>query len=345
MGLTKGMTAAEPEAAAAFVAAVGAALPAAGLWTMPVLAAVSGGADSVAMLLALRRLVPADAAGRLFVAHAEHDLRPEAGDDRAFVEGLAGRLGLPCVTRRLAIRPTGGEGIEAAARRQRYDFLAAAAADVGGRHVLVAHTADDQAETIVHRLFRGTGLAGLSGMSHARELAFGVSLLRPLLAVRRSAARGFLAALGEGWREDPTNLDRRHSRNLVRHDVLAMCEQTCYPSCTESIVRLGRQAAVASGALRSAAERLLDEHARRDPEGRVTVRSAGLRGLDPHLVAEVFVALWRRERWPQRDMTEGHYATLARLVGHEAADARAIDLPGGIHVAPGPDAMELVRWP
>jgi tRNA(Ile)-lysidine synthase len=332
MGTTKSLTVPGDESVAAFVAAVREALPAAGFWSMPVLAAVSGGGDSVALLVALRRLVPADAVRRLVVVHAEHDLRADAGDDRAFVEGMAGRMGLPFVTRRLEVRAVGGEGIEAAARRLRYAFFAEAAAETGGRHVVVAHTADDQAETILHRVLRGTAVRGLGGMSRARELAPGVSLLRPLLEVRRRLARDFLAGVGEEWREDPSNADRRHARNLLRHEVIATCERTRYPSCTEAIVRLGRQAAAISGALRSAAERLLDEHARRQADGSVVVRTAGLAGLDPLLLAEVFVALWCREGWPRRDMTARHYETLVRLALAERMADETLALPGPVAV-------------
>jgi tRNA(Ile)-lysidine synthase len=337
MGITESLTASETGVAAAFVAALRDALPATDFWTMPVLVGVSGGGDSVALLVALRRLVPADVARRLLVVHAEHDLRADAGDDRVFVERLAARMGLRVVTRRLEVRPVGGEGVEAAARRLRYAFFAEAAAEEGGRHVLVAHSADDQAETILHRLLRGTAVAGLAGMPWARQLAPGVSLLRPMLGIRRQAARDFLVAVGEDWREDPSNTDRRHARNLLRHDVLATCEGTRYPSCTEAIVRLGRQAAAISGALRSAAERLLEEHSRRHPDGAVVVRTAGLAGLDPLLVAEVFVALWAREGWPRRDMTARHYEALAALVGGRGAEA----LPGGVHVTCQPDAMTV----
>lgn len=330
MGVTDIPATADPPAVADFVAAVRAAIPATGFWTMPVLVGVSGGGDSVALLLALRRLVPDAALRRLVVLHAEHDLRADASVDHAFVERLAVRLGLAFVGRRLAVRPAGGEGIEAAARRLRQEFFIAAAAELGGRHVVVAHTADDQAETILHRVLRGTGVAGLAGMSPARELVAGVSLLRPLLGVRRAEARAFLTALKEAWREDPTNDDRRHARNLLRHDVLAACERAAYPACTEAIVRLGRQAATVAAAVRSAAERLLEDHARRESDGSVRVRASGLAGLDPHLVAEVFVALWGREGWPQRDMTARHYAALAGTVAGGPATADTLDLPGHV---------------
>ena len=184
-------------AAATFVAAVATALPATSFWTMPVLVAVSGGADSVALLIALRRLVPAGLERRLIVAHAEHDLRGAAPADREFVAALAAHLGLRCVWRRVAVRDDGGdEGLEGRARRLRYDFLGETALAHGARHVVVGHTADDQAETILQRMLRGTGLAGLGGMAAARELVPGVSLLRPLLGLRREAARGGAARPG-----------------------------------------------------------------------------------------------------------------------------------------------------
>lgn len=318
----------------AFVAAVREALPAQGLWTMPVVAAVSGGSDSVALLAALRRIVPPGLEHRLVAAHAEHDLRDGAAADREFVVGLATRLGLRVVWRRIAVRDAAdgdGEGLEARARRLRYAFLAEAALDVGARHVVVAHTADDQAETILHRMLRGTGLAGLGGMADARELVAGVSLVRPMLGLTREDVRGHLAAIGESWREDPTNADTRHSRNFLRHDVIPRCERGPYPAATAGLVRLGRQASLVAAAIRSAAEHLLETHSSRQADGSVTVRTSRLAGLDRHLVAEVFVALWRREGWPQRDMTARHYTTLAAMSCGDAA-ADVMELPGRVRV-------------
>lgn len=315
-----------------------AALPATGFWSMPVLVACSGGADSVGLLLGLHRLAPATA--RLVVAHAEHDLRAAAAADREFVARLAARLGLPFAWRRIAVRaePPGGEGIEARARRLRYEFLEQAALERAARHVVVAHTADDQAETILHRLLRGTGLAGLAGMPAARPLGPGVSLLRPLLAVSRSEVREFLAVAVQGWCEDESNADTGFARNFLRHEVLARCAAGPYPAASAALVRLGRQAARVAGAVASAAEHLLEAHSVRQADGSVLIRAAALAALDPHLVAEVFVALWRREGWPRRDMTARHYVRLARLV----VEAQAADLPAGIRVEPaGPGRLRL----
>lgn len=320
-----------------FLAALAAALPT-GVWTMPVLVGCSGGADSVALLAGLVRLMPAEAAGRMVVVHAEHDLRAAAAGDREFVAALAARCGLAFAWRRLEVRAgmRRGEGVEAAARRLRYDFFTAVARDVGARHVAVAHTADDQAETILQRMLRGTGLAGLGGMREARELCDGVALVRPLLRMPRAQVRGFLDAVGEPWREDETNAVTGAARNFLRHEVLPRCAGGPFPAAAAALVRLGRQAACVSDALSSAARHLLDAHSVRQADGSVLVRTGNLAALDPHLVAEVFVALWDREGWSRRELTARHYATLARLV----VEGGNADLPGGVRVEPaGPGRL------
>ena len=150
-----------------------------------VLVAVSGGADSVALLRAIVALKTAGE-GRLVAAHLNHQLRPaEAEADQALVVELCRRLGVACEVGRVRLDlagPEGRDGLEAAARRARYQFLEATAARLGARFVVTAHTADDQAETILHRILRGTGIGGLSGMARARPLG-PATLIRPLLAV------------------------------------------------------------------------------------------------------------------------------------------------------------------
>jgi len=327
-------------------AALGAALPA-GFWSMPALVGVSGGADSTALLLALHRLAPADATARLRVVHAEHDLRAEAAEDGRFVADLAEQLGLSCLSRRLSVRGPngGGEGMEGRARRLRYDFFVETARQLGARYVVVAHTADDQAETILHRALRGTGLDGLAGMREARPLCEGVALLRPLLRIARTDIRGFLAEVRGSWREDASNTDTAFARNFLRHEILARCVGGPYPAAPEALTRLGRQAAGVAAAVRSAAEHLLEQHSRRRADGTVVFDAAALSGLDRQLLAEVFVALWRREGWPQRDMTAVHYERLAAFLSAAAASAGG-DYPGRVRVtAPEAGRLEVGRHP
>lgn len=330
------------------VETLAAALPRQGLWEWPVLVGVSGGADSVALLVAL--VTAARRVGtttRILVAHAHHGLRPEADDDLRFVETLAAELGVEVVTERLGMggaTGNGGEGLEARARRLRYGWLGRIAHERGARHLLVAHTADDQAETILHRILRGTGPAGLAGMRAARELCPGVALLRPLLTVPRDEVRAFLAATLETWREDESNADLRHARNFLRHEILGRCAAGPYPAAAAAIVRLGDQTGRLAAALHSAAVHLLERHGSRHADGTFVLRTVGLAGLDRHLLAEMFVALWDREGWPRRDMTAAHYQRLATVAASGAAGERS-NYPGGVRVVTGADGTMELRHP
>lgn len=332
-----------------FLAALDAALPRQGFWDWPVLVAVSGGADSVGMLLGLEAVAPAGRSPRLVVAHAHHGLRPEADGDLAFVEGLARTRAAAIVTTRLPVASgdgVRGEGLEARARRMRYDWLGRVAHEAGARHVVVAHTADDQAETILHRILRGTGVAGLSGMKPARRLVDGVSLLRPLLGVRRDEVRDFLRRRGQVWREDPTNADPRFARSFLRTEILPRIEGRHWPGATGALERLGARAAEVSAALGSAAGLLLDRHTRRSPDGAVVLDAAALGVLDRHLLAEVCAEAWRREGWPCRDMTSRHYLEVAGMIAAAAEGAvlRQACLPSGVVVtATGPGRVEILR--
>lgn len=314
----------------------------------PIVVGVSGGGDSVSLVHALchGNVLPHPRAGcrtPIIVAHAEHDLREDAGRDRDFTAALAARLGLRFVTRRIPCRAAAagsGEGVEAAARRLRYEFLVDAARDVGARAVVVAHCADDQVETILHAVLRGTGLAGLAGMPEARELAEGISLMRPMLGIGRSVVRRYLLAVGETWLEDPTNADRTFARNFLRHAIVPAVESGPYPSASASILRLGRQASGIFSAVASAAELLLDEHSRREADGTLVLRAGTLRRLDRQMLGEIFVAVWRREGWPRRAMTARHYH---RLVAMLADGTGACDMPGGVRVAVDGDGSMRMR--
>lgn len=200
-----------------------------------VVVGVSGGADSVALLhlLALRR---EDWSIEVVAAHLDHGLRADSGDDAAFVAEISDRWVVPLKTSTLPRDALAGCGnLEAAARRARYKFLAAVAAgyqaDGSAVEVAVAHTANDQAETVLMNLIRGSGLDGLAGMRPARPLFVddrpvpGVRLVRPLLGATRDEIIQYLVQHGVPWREDPSNQDRSLVRNLLRHAVLPRLEE------------------------------------------------------------------------------------------------------------------------
>jgi tRNA(Ile)-lysidine synthase len=208
-----------------------------------VVVGVSGGADSICLLHALRQCAAALQL-TLHVGHLDHGLRPESGEDAAFVVQLALEWGLPIHTVRLASGAlTGtGEGVEAAARRARYGFLGEVAHRVGGADapalVAVAHHQEDQAETVLINFLRGSGPAGLAGMGWTAALPGSdqVRLVRPLLGASRAEVRGYLAAYGLTWREDASNLDSGYLRNRVRHLLLPSLKSV-NPALVETLAR------------------------------------------------------------------------------------------------------------
>ena len=336
----------------AFNEAIVTGLPSSWDWRQPVVIAVSGGADSVALLHALHAVAPTEARRQMLVAHAEHGLRETAARDRRFVVEQAEGLGLPCHWQQLPVmsaQGVSGEGIEATARQLRYSFFSELAHAHGARHVAVGHTLDDQAETILQRIFRGTGIAGLAGMPRVRQLADGVGLLRPLLDLRRWQVREYLRACGLLWMEDETNADIHFSRNFLRHRVLAEVEQGPYPAATEAIVRLGEQAAGLMAGRRADIERFLNEAVERQADGSLLLpnRLAGLVREDGHLLADLLLDLWQREGWPRQGLSHRHLDTLARMVIDHIPDgsqSTAISLPGAIEARRQPEGVVLRRF-
>jgi len=238
----------------ALLAPAGAAEPEA------VLVAVSGGPDSVALLLALADLARSDSAAHLTVAHLHHGLREETADaDQAFVVDLARRLGLAIQTERAdvpALAKRDGLGLEEAARNARRGFLIAAARKAGAKKVALGHTADDRAETVLFNIVRGTGIEGLASLGPRAPLAAeeGIEIIRPLLEVSRAEVLEFLKARGERWREDETNADPRHTRNRLRHEVLPLLREAVNPKADEALGRLADQSADAADVLADALE-------------------------------------------------------------------------------------------
>jgi|SRR5262245_7710116 len=295
--------------------------------TGPGILAVSGGADSVALLRALDDDPPA---GGLVVAHLNHRLRGTESDaDAQFVAELC-----PCwphrveaIDVRAAAEP--GENLEAAARRVRYDFLARVARAAGASWVATAHTLDDQAETILHRLIRGTGLRGLRGIAERRPLVPEVQLLRPMLTVCRAEVIAYLREIGQDWREDATNLDPTFTRNRIRHELLPLL-RTFNPAIADVLGRLAAQAEEVFGDVETVVRSLL-ARAELPRAGRVCLLDrTALADADRHLLRELLHLLWDREGWPRGDMTASLWARAAGVIRGESP---AWDLPGGIRIA------------
>ncbi|MBI4323361.1 MAG: tRNA lysidine(34) synthetase TilS [Candidatus Omnitrophica bacterium] len=248
-----------------------------------VLIGVSGGPDSVALLHLLAGLKD-DVRIRLAVVHVDHQLRPDSQDDAEFVAGLARRFGLPATIVRRDVRHESearGLSLEDRARRVRYAAFQEIATAQAATRLALAHTADDQAETVLMRLLRGAGITGLAGIPMTRSLGDvtpppaasagggfapkaqalraaaggGVTVIRPLLGVWRGEVLGYLRQHRLPFRQDATNRDPRFLRNRIRHELLPLLEREYNPQLKLLLNQLAEQCRTDAGFLSEAAQR------------------------------------------------------------------------------------------
>jgi tRNA(Ile)-lysidine synthase len=313
-----------------------------------VVLAVSGGADSVAMLRAgLRLKESGGGSGQLFAAHLNHRLRPDADVDAQWLSVLCQQLQVPLHIGSVDVKAKAaqmGDGLEAAAREDRYDFLRRTAEQLGARFVATAHTATDQAETVLHHVIRGTGLKGLGGISMMRPLSGSVTLVRPLLQATRRDVLDYLAAIDQDFREDATNTDRRLTRNRLRHELLPQIRDSFNADVDSALVRLAAQARDAQQLISAMAAALADKcvslatKSTGEKEGAAPARPSTssiriacqhLQNERPLIVREVCRTAWSRAGWPEQAVGFAEWQQLAHLV-QSSSDAPTINLPGGI---------------
>jgi tRNA(Ile)-lysidine synthase len=302
-----------------------------------ILVAVSGGADSMALLRGLRQL-RGDLALTLHVGHLDHQLRgPASREDADWLERACQELDVPLTIGRADIAMTAsqtGKGIEETARDVRYDFLERTAIDAHCRLIAIAHTADDQAETILHHIMRGTGLSGLRGIPRERELDSGICLLRPLLDVDRSTVRNYLSQIGQDFREDGSNQDESFTRNRIRRRLLPLLTDEYNPQIRQALLRLGRQAGDAQQAFDTLAKGLLDRALESSSANECRLKWQPFQDVPRHLIRETLSLLWRRVDWPRQKMGFDQWDELAGIV----LDGGAVTLPAEI------DARREGRW-
>ncbi len=241
----------------------------------PLVLAVSGGLDSMALLSAMAEVAPSRIAA---VATFDHGTGPAGRAAVRHVSSAAAGMGLPVVTATLAGQEAYPDGREAAWRAARYDFLNATAARFDAV-VATAHTEDDQVETVLLRIMRGSGARGLSG------LYAGGPVLRPFVRIRRAALAAYVDRAGATWVNDPSNATRTYARNRVRHDLLPAIRRV-QPGFDADLLSLARRA----DSLRRNVESFVDRELRptRTGEGRLVVASRELMDYD----ADSHAILW-----------------------------------------------------
>lgn len=296
-----------------------------------ILVAVSGGADSIALLHVLATLRADGAfAGELLCAHINHRLRGPASDaDERFTVEQVARLGLPIVTCSVEVRAhaeTHKLSLETAGRHLRLANLTRIADEQGCRYIATGHQKDDNAETVIHRLGRGTGFRGLAGIRPVRERD-GLRLVSPLLCVTRSEIVRYLGEHGLAWREDHTNIDVAHTRNYIRHKLLPFLQPEARGSLVEKLSDLAASAGRLHDRVRREAQQAWATMVQAADDA-VRVDASGLAALPEPVGVELIRLALVSLGSPERDLTERHYRSILQLA-RDHATGRAVSLPGG----------------
>jgi tRNA(Ile)-lysidine synthase len=224
--------------------------------------------------------------------------------------------------------------MESEARRVRYKWLADVAGEVGAGWIATGHTADDQAETVLHRLIRGTGLQGLRGIAGVRE-----TIVRPLLALPRTDLLDYLTTLGQPFRTDSTNADTAFTRNRIRAELLPLL-RTFNPAIVGVLTRLSVQAEELFAEQEAETAELL-QLLERPRAGQLFILDADkLTALGEARTRRLLRMLWDRERWPVNAMTFDHWRRAAQIA---AGTHPAADFPDGVHVRRVGKVVQVAR--
>jgi tRNA(Ile)-lysidine synthase len=285
---------------------------------------LSGGADSVALLDALASL-RRRRGFRVVAAHLDHGLRAGSADDAAFCAELCRSLDVPLRADRADVRARAARergGLEQAARGERYAFLRRVRDEEEAFAIAVAHTRDDQAETLLLRLLRGAGATGLAGMRPRSG-----DVVRPLLAVSRREVLAHLRERALGWREDPSNADLAHRRNRVRHELIPYLEERFNPGIRASLARTASVLADEAAHVRDEAEALVAAISREEG-GAVVLRRSAL-AQAPAAVARAAIRQALARGGGLARVGAVHVEGILRLARSSAPSGRRLPLPGG----------------
>ena len=310
-----------------------------------VLVAVSGGPDSVFLLHVLSVLLRrGERTGELYAANLDHGIRGEESLlDSAFVAKLCGDWDIPLATESVEVGNTKlpGESLEQAARRIRYEFLESAACMFGVDRVATGHTADDQAETLLLRIERGTGIEGARGVMAARPISPGsdVTLVRPILCVRRREIMEYLRTNRILWQTDSTNEDIRYARNRIRLWLSELPNET-YDRLRAALCALAGYAARDWPRIQEAARAILDRAASESEDGlevNIPELCVEPEDLSPYVVREMI----RAAVGDLRRITSGHAEKMEELL--TGPSVGRMELPGGASVVREYDTLKIGR--
>ncbi len=301
----------------------------------------------MALLRLMTEAAEATSRRNLVVVHYNHRLRGEdSAEDARFVKQLCLQLRVECCQAEAAgsllSDAPGGQGLEAIARKRRYQFFEQVAREKQARYLVTAHQRDDQVETILHRIVRGTGVGGLGGIAPARQWLPGVGLVRPLLPFARSEIVEYLRALGQSFRHDVTNDTTQFTRNQLRNEVLPYLREALAEPVDQSLIRLAQQARECQEVIDHLVHTHLPRCVLRQAAAEVWLQAVHLARLHPYLVREILVTIWKEQQWPRQEMSQAHWHQLAELACGDAGKP-AFTLPGAVQASRSDDKLVLQR--
>jgi tRNA(Ile)-lysidine synthase len=300
-----------------------------------ILLAVSGGADSTALLYAMCAIKAENVLnGDILCAHINHQLRgAESDGDEAFVVAQADKLNMAVTTKQLDVRGFAHKNklsIETAARKLRIESLLDIAEANDCKWVVTAHQKDDNAETVIQRLVRGTGFRGLGGIWPLRCFADGIGFVRPLLCVSRGEIVEYLSKRNLKWREDHTNVDCTYRRNFIRHRLLPELQKQCSGSVVEQLSALTQSAQRFYGLVCSSADEVWPQLADCTTDN-VTLDLKSFLAQHPAVKVEIVRRSLVYLGGGERDLTHQHYEKVLQL-SQQKTSGKQIELPDGFTV-------------
>jgi len=304
--------------------------------------AVSGGPDSVALVRLvhfLRENSPIQpSTSPLIVAHFNHGLRGEESDrDQEFVRDLTNQIGgqFRCGRSAPPARPS-EEGL----RLDRYRFLEKLGEETGARLIATGHTSDDQAETVLFRLFRGAGLRGLTGIRPTRPLGVATTLVRPLLQISRSEILELLRELKQPYRIDPSNAEVDYTRNYLRNSLIPEL-QTRFPGSIQgALLRLNQQAAETVEYLDQQSQPLFQAIIEQS-EISLSLNTSLWQDVQPVLLRHFLHLLWQQQNWPLGEINFARWEQLS--VSIITKESFSFNFPGNIQVQGNGSSVRFFR--
>ena len=297
----------------------------------PLVIGISGGADSVALTLLLTK----ETLNPLVLAHFNHGLRGEESDlDEAFVSELANNLETlhPGRIRYVSGSPTTPlkmekGNLEANARKARYSWLVQMSRELGCESILTGHHAQDQAETVLFHILRGTGPLGLKGIAPKKKLGHGINLIRPLLEFSPELLRRYLNQICQSFREDSSNRLGQFTRNRIRQEILPLLTKIMGKEITPSLAVLAWHARYLHKKEKAKIRNWISRHAKFSGPGRVSLPVIELIQVGKYSAMGIIGQIAKILDWPRQELSRNHYKAIWNQIQNQV---QSISLPQGI---------------